>query len=308
MPTAPATPWSSRAADQRPDVGRRRAQRARRAVNPARPASSGRRRPSASLAGPASSWPAARPNRQAVSVSWASEADAPMSRLSSGRPGGRCPSTPARRPRARRGSATIRDERTGLRRRLARHGRAPYAPRPDPTRGRKPARGILDRGIMPSVRAPTRFGVARYQSGRSCVLAARSVGGPPHTWQPSVRRTSPPPSGAPTGARSAPPTSPQPVEQPVRRQRLLARRAAPAPAASDVFTAPPAHARQGRGHRPVARRRRRGGHEGLGAREGRHPLHALVPAAHRPRRPRSTTRSSTRRARAPRWPSSPARS
>ena len=34
-------------------------------------------------------------------------------------------------------------------------------------------------------------------------------------------------------------------------------------------------------------------HEGVGHREGRHPLHPLVPAAHRHHRPRSTTASST---------------
>ena len=39
-----------------------------------------------------------------------------------------------------------------------------------------------------------------------------------------------------------------------------------------------------RGARHLARRRRRAGDEGLGARERRHPLHALVPAADRPDR------------------------
>ncbi len=43
----------------------------------------------------------------------------------------------------------------------------------------------------------------------------------------------------------------------------------------------PAHARQGRGARPVAGRLGRAGDEGLGARERRDPLHAHVPAAHR---------------------------
>ena len=56
----------------------------------------------------------------------------------------------------------------------------------------------------------------------------------------------------------------------------------------------PGDARQRRGARPVARRRGRRGDEGVGDREGRHALHALVPAADRPRPPRSTTRSSTR--------------
>ena len=48
--------------------------------------------------------------------------------------------------------------------------------------------------------------------------------------------------------------------------------------------APAAHARAGRAARPVARRRRRARHEGVGAREGRHPLHPRLPAAHRPHR------------------------
>ena len=52
----------------------------------------------------------------------------------------------------------------------------------------------------------------------------------------------------------------------------------------------------------------RQGDEGVGDGEGRHALHALVPAAHRPRRRRSTTRSSTPPATAARSPSSPARS
>ena len=39
------------------------------------------------LAAPDRSWPAASQNRQAVSVGWVCEADAPRSRLSSGRPG-----------------------------------------------------------------------------------------------------------------------------------------------------------------------------------------------------------------------------
>ena len=57
-------------------------------------------------------------------------------------------------------------------------------------------------------------------------------------------------------------------------------RAAPA-AAEGHLQAPPAHARERRGPRAVHRRRRGPGHEGVGARERRHPLHALVPAAHR---------------------------
>ena len=39
---------------------------------------------------------------------------------------------------------------------------------------------------------------------------------------------------------------------------------------------------QGEALDTVARRRRRARHEGVGAREGRHPLHARLPAAHRP--------------------------
>ena len=58
-------------------------------------------------------------------------------------------------------------------------------------------------------------------------------------------------------------------------------RAAPA---QGRLQAPAEDARGRRAARPVARRRRRRRDEGLGAREGRHALHALVPAAHRPDR------------------------
>ena len=56
----------------------------------------------------------------------------------------------------------------------------------------------------------------------------------------------------------------------------------PAPAAAQGrLPAPAADARARRGARHLARRRGRAGDEGMGAREGRHPLHALVPAADR---------------------------
>lgn len=57
------------------------------AVYVAIPASSGRRRPRASLSGPVSSCPSASPIRQAVSVSCADEAVVCRSAASAGRPG-----------------------------------------------------------------------------------------------------------------------------------------------------------------------------------------------------------------------------
>ena len=63
-------------------------------------------------------------------------------------------------------------------------------------------------------------------------------------------------------------------------ERLLPRRPAPAPAQARLQGAA-AHARARRGARHDARRRGRAGDEGVGDGEGRHPLHALVPAADR---------------------------
>ena len=68
--------------------------------------------------------------------------------------------------------------------------------------------------------------------------------------------------------------------QRLRRQRLLRRRPAPA-AAQGRLPGAPGDARRGQGPRAGARRRRRVRDEGVGAGEGRHPLHALVPAADR---------------------------
>ena len=84
----------------------------------------------------------------------------------------------------------------------------------------------------------------------------------------------------------------------VQRQRLP----------KDVFKPPAGHARARRGARHLARRRGRAGDEGVGAREGRHPLHALVPAADRLDRREARQLLRARPARARRWPSSPARS
>ena len=95
-----------------------------------------------------------------------------------------------------------------------------------------------------------------------------------------ARRTSPPRSGAPTGARWAHRTSPLPVNQvfganvfspSVQRQRLP----------PDVFKRLQETLDEGQTLDPDPRRRRRRGDEGMGDGEGRHALHALVPAAHR---------------------------
>ncbi len=64
----------------------------------------------------------------------------------------------------------------------------------------------------------------------------------------------------------------------LRLERLLPRRPAPAAAQARLQGAA-AHARARRGARHLARRRRRSGDEGMGAREGRDALHPLVPAA-----------------------------
>src|SRR4051794_29519628 len=66
----------------------------------------------------------------------------------------------------------------------------------------------------------------------------------------------------------------------LRRERLQPGRAAPA-AAQARLQAADQNARHRRGAGPRARRLRGAGDEGVGAREGRHALHALVPAAHR---------------------------
>ena len=66
----------------------------------------------------------------------------------------------------------------------------------------------------------------------------------------------------------------------LRRERLQSRDPAPT-AAQGRLQATVEDARQGRGARHLAGRRGRAGDEGVGAGEGRHPLHAHVPAADR---------------------------
>jgi hypothetical protein len=85
-PAAPARPWMKRSSTRTAAEGARaHATEARR--NPTSPTISGRRRPSRSERGPATSWPTARPTRQAVIDSWAAEADAFRSSASSGSAG-----------------------------------------------------------------------------------------------------------------------------------------------------------------------------------------------------------------------------
>ena len=72
-----------------------------------------------------------------------------------------------------------------------------------------------------------------------------------------------------------------PTRQPgLRRERLQPGRAAQAPAQARLLAAAP-HDRARRRARHLAGRLGRPGDEGVGARERRHPLHALVPAADR---------------------------
>ncbi len=85
-PTPPARPWTTRRAISVPIDGAS-AHAAEATVYPTRPASSGRRRPSESLTGPAISCPTAIPSMHPVRVSWPVEALAPRSRVSEGRPG-----------------------------------------------------------------------------------------------------------------------------------------------------------------------------------------------------------------------------
>jgi hypothetical protein len=63
------------------------AHRAEVAMYAAMPISRIPRRPNRSDSGPAMSWPAARPIRQAVTVSWATEVAAPRSAVSAGSAG-----------------------------------------------------------------------------------------------------------------------------------------------------------------------------------------------------------------------------
>src|SRR5215218_2130593 len=82
------------------------------------------------------------------------------------------------------------------------------------------------------------------------------------------------PNGAALGA-------PDLARQPdLRREHVQPGRAAPA-AAEDRLQAAAGDARERRGARQLARRRRRARDEGVGAREGRDALRALVSAADR---------------------------
>ena len=75
----------------------------------------------------------------------------------------------------------------------------------------------------------------------------------------------------------------EPFSYPHGENVFIAGGAAP-PAAEGDLSAPGTGARAGRGARPVAGRRGRARDEGVGTREGRHPLHPRLPAAHRAHR------------------------
>ena len=85
-PVAPAIPCSSRST-RSTQIDGATAQSADASANTATPASSGPRRPRASLIGPASTCPSASPTIDVVSVSCAAEADAGRSRAISGSAG-----------------------------------------------------------------------------------------------------------------------------------------------------------------------------------------------------------------------------
>ncbi len=101
-------------------------------------------------------------------------------------------------------------------------------------------------------------------------------GTPVHGQDPSAERQRSPVVAERHRPRRARPQRPR--EPDLRGQHLQPRRAAPA-AAEDRLQAAAGDARAGRGARQLARRRRRARDEGVGAREGRDPLRALVPAA-----------------------------
>ena len=119
----------------------------------------------------------------------------------------------------------------------------------------------------------------------------------------SAGRHAPQHSGRRTAARSNRSISLHRLQPDLRRERLQRRRHARAAAEGGVQGAA-ADDRPGREAGRVDRGRGGGGDAGLGDREGRDALHALVPAADGARRRRSTTPSSSRTARAARWPSS----
>ena len=106
--------------------------------------------------------------------------------------------------------------------------------------------------------------------------------------------------------RRAPPNDPS-VRQLLRHQRLL-RRGDAGPPARERLQGPPQHDQEGGPARPDHRRRRRRGDEGLGDREGRDPLHPLVPADDRPDGREARLLPDPDRRRARRSPSSAARS
>ena len=86
MPAPPANPWTKRSTMSAPIVGAS-AQATEATTKPAIPISSGSRRPTRSLSGPATSWPAASPSRNVVSVSCTADALVSRVRCTSGHPG-----------------------------------------------------------------------------------------------------------------------------------------------------------------------------------------------------------------------------
>ena len=175
------------------------------------------------------------------------------------------------------------------------------APRPDPA-GEAGSSAALDIGIRP-----------RLAGALPCRAALSGLFGPdaeedpltmPRTRQQNVTAAQWSANGGALGA----PTSPS---RPTRSSAPTSSRIdgpAPAPAQARLQARCRRRSPRGEALDADARRRRRAGDEGLGAGARRHALHALVPAADRPRPPRSTTPSTARPATAPRSPSSPARS
>ena len=106
--------------------------------------------------------------------------------------------------------------------------------------------------------------------------------------RPTSNGSERPPAGHRRHRRRQVPAQPRQLQGnahqgPVRRQRL--QRGGPAPAAAQAGLQGAAEDDQaGAAARPGHRRRRRHRHEGLGHREGRDALHALVPADDRPDR------------------------
>src|SRR6185312_1895178 len=137
-PAAPAAPCTKRRPIRVATFGEA-AHTSDATANAARPTSIGRRRPYASLSGPATIWPRASPTKQAVSVSWISDAEPWRSAANAGRAG--------RYMSIESGAKADSDPRMRISRAVARRDRAGVAAA---TSVGRPGRlvGGFDRGVL----------------------------------------------------------------------------------------------------------------------------------------------------------------